>query len=102
MNYWYNVFDIPEENKIEMSLLDRFNLMLLSFILNYLVRFKWIAMLMDRMNDAQFKQANKDRKKIYDKFDKMSPEVRYTVEGFNASRCPFSQYLLLSENTVDH
>ena len=53
------------------------------------------------MSDAKVNQAKKDRREIYDKLDKMSPEVRYTVEGFNASKCPFSQHLLPTENTVD-
>ena len=94
LNYWYDIFKIPKEHRVKMLLMDQIRLVLFSFGLKYVIRIAGFSWIVDAAIEIQLLHSKKNRSKIYKEFEKNFPGVKYTLTDFNASKCPFSQYLL--------
>lgn len=88
--YWMRVFGLEEDR--ELSWLEKIRLFAMGLTFKYLTRYKKFTSALDDYSDQRLDYVSQpeNRKKIYEMLKHHDPEVRYTMEAYEKTACPFA------------
>jgi hypothetical protein len=94
MNYWYRIFGVPQEVTPTLSITEWIHLHGLSFLMRYMMKFDIMVRRVDYRSNQKFERTNRNKRKIREKLEKIDNEVKYTLEAYEKTKCPFALHLM--------
>ena len=96
LNYWFEVFGVPQQEWIDMTWRDWVSFKASKLLVQVCSSVSWIRDTLDTTSDSKLANCKKNRRNVYDKFKKRHPSIKYSLEDYEESKCPFAGNLLPS------
>lgn len=94
LTYWYRIFGVPDEVMPPLTISDKIHLTGIYFLMNYAMQYDFMVRRLTWRSNEKFERAMKNKRKIREKLQQIDGEVKYTMDAYERTKCPFAIQLM--------